>query len=223
MNMQTIKPVPFFHTPPKSLKTMPPILNPPLVIRMALYPVTNWEYRIFVQDEGYPSPRHWKDDQIPAGKERHPVVGVSLWDVQRYCQWLGVRLPTQQEWQLAAAGPFRHLYPWGNQRPNRTLANFNGHLGDTTPVGFFPRGRSHYGLEMAGNVWEWVDSIYQPERGQTNGSSVSTYQILCGGSYVDRPEMMKCTAFNWARQDTVSELIGFRIVLPDSDGQQEKK
>ena len=80
-------------------------------VRIAQYPVMNAEYAKFVKETGHQPPRYWKDGMFPAGKERHPVLWVSLRDAEAYCAWLGAkdpdhsyRLPTAAEW-VAAAGP----------------------------------------------------------------------------------------------------------------------
>jgi len=116
-----------------------------------------------------------------------PVVRVDWYTARAYCFWLSCcehaqhskkqwkpeygatfRLPTEQEWYWAAAGrePDGSLreYPWKkeNGEPNERLANFGGKVGATTPVGRYPEGATPEGLmDMAGNVWEWMDNKYQ--------------------------------------------------------------
>ncbi len=132
----------------------------------------------------------------PAGDD-HPVTQVSWNDALAYCRWAGKRLPTEIEWEYAArsgeAGDVR--FPWGNEiRPGgRYMANYwQGDLstpqGDdgfvyTSPVGFY--GELPSGLtDMAGNVWEWCSSIFEPYP----GSSVSyrpdpANRCIRGGSF----------------------------------------
>jgi len=90
---------------------------------------------------------------------KQPVVYVDQNDARTYCQWAGKRLPKEQEWQEAARGTDGRIYTWGNDSPNCNLANYNDcKIGRPFAVGSKPAGASPYGaLDMAGNVWEWVE------------------------------------------------------------------
>jgi len=115
------------------------------------------------------------------GREQHPINGVNWFQSKAYCEWLGLRLPTEAEWEMAARGSCAHnpgsdcatamrKFPWGSSAPTCDVAIFDpskrgvskgcGH--DTTwEVGQKPGGKSPYGLyDMGGNAWDWVADCY---------------------------------------------------------------
>lgn len=126
--------------------------------------VTNEQYKKFLDDSGYKPKwpenflRHWEKGNYPKDKSKHPVVWVSYEDASAYAGWAGKRLPTEEEWQMAAQGPGGRKWPWGNLDDPRK-ANFDSE--GTAPVGSYPQGVSPYGcLDMAGNVWEWTAPLH---------------------------------------------------------------
>ncbi|UCE04673.1 MAG: SUMF1/EgtB/PvdO family nonheme iron enzyme, partial [bacterium] len=85
-------------------------------------PITNTQYRIFVQATGHRSPKYWEEDRITKGKETHPVVGIDWYDALEYCKWLGkmisksITLPSEAQWEKAARGSNdKREYPWGDK------------------------------------------------------------------------------------------------------------
>ncbi|MEN8691715.1 MAG: SUMF1/EgtB/PvdO family nonheme iron enzyme, partial [Desulfobacterales bacterium] len=135
---------------------------------IALVPITNTQYRFFVEATGHPPPSHWEDGRVPRGEESHPVVNVTLHDALAYCRWLAevtkkpITLPSEAQWEKAARGhQDRREYPWGNDWEESKCNTDELGLQGTTPVGIFPDGASPYGcLDMAGNVWEWTSSLW---------------------------------------------------------------
>jgi len=118
------------------------------------FEVTNQDYQECVSAGVCKEPKKKNGFDAP----QQPVVYVNQNDARSYCQWAGKRLPKEQEWQEAAQGTDGRTYPWGNQEPNCSLANYKGCASGTVSVGSKPAGASPYGaLDMAGNVLEWVE------------------------------------------------------------------
>ena len=136
----------------------------------------------------------------------HPVVHVTRAQARAYAAWVGGRLPRDCEWTRAAQGDDGRQWPWGDEPPNATRANFDELVDDTTPVGSYPAGASAYGvLDMAGNVWEWVE----PD----DGSNLP--YLFRGGSFLNASVTIRCdTRFAMATNDGSSYFIGLRVVRP---------
>jgi len=178
-----------------------------------IYPVTNADYKAFVDATGQPPPHHWEGSTYPEGKGDHPVVWVSWHDAQAYCQWAGKRLPTEAEWEKAARGTDGRKWPWGDTfDPAKCNAKESG-IGETAPVGKYPEGASPYGvMDMAGNVWEWTADWYEAYPGSSYQSTRfgQKNKVMRGGSWFDAGAFVRCSVRNNAAPKFSFSTIGFR-------------
>ncbi len=173
-----------------------------------IYPVTNDEYRKFIETTGYRSEGRWESSFIP-GKEDHPAVNVTFNDAMAYAVWAGKRLPDEFEWEKAARGNDRRLYPWGNDWDRERLNSRENNLNGTMSVYNFTEGRSPYGImDMAGNTWEWTDSSYISDLDGT--PSKPSGKTLRGGSWLNKLEIPGCTLRCEAWSDEFGPDTGFR-------------
>lgn len=159
------------------------------------YPVTNADYKKFVDATNHAPPGHWQNGKIPQGIANHPVVNVSWDDATAYAQWAGKRLPTEAEWEKAASWDDvkkqKRVYPWGNDFDASKCNSSESGIGGTTPVGkYSPQGDSFYGVaDLAGNVREWCadwyDDNYYKNSPKENpkGPASGQYRVLRGGSW----------------------------------------
>ncbi len=123
--------------------------------RIGKYPVTVAQYLIFVEEGNAPNvePKNWERQQE---HPNWPVVNVTWNQAAAYCAWAGGRLPTEEEWERAARGPFGTKYPWGNGDIDPSRANYAGSkIGHQTPVGLYPSGTERGGCLRfeSGTYW----------------------------------------------------------------------
>ena len=185
--------------------------------------VTNAEFaecigaKVCAYDVGTQLNPHYTDPAYA----NHPVVFVSWYMAQTYCQWSGGRLPTEAEWEKAARGPNGAKYAWGWEDPENDiyLTNANNIIGDTTPVGLFIKNTSYYGaVDMGGNVREWVSDWYDPHYYLTlpdsnpTGPASGDKKVLKGASFEDSSHYSR--AANRLAHDPTSPGVarGFRCV-----------
>lgn len=145
------------------------------------YPVTNAQYKKFIESGGYTQRTVWSDagwqyilesnpsenngfEGVLRGEPDCPVVNISWYEADAFARWAGKRLPTEAEWEKAARGADGRIYPWGNEFDKMRLNCAEAKIEKSTPVTKYPTGQSVYGcFDMAGNVWEWVSDWYDSQ------------------------------------------------------------
>lgn len=175
---------------------------------------------------------HWQEAgyAIPAGEAEHPVVYVTHADAEAFCAWVGMRLPTEFEFQRAARGDSNREFPWGDAWVDGQYANTAElRLAKATAVGAFEAGRSRFGLyDMAGNVWEWTSSPYVAFPGfdasaysvlvneQSAGRSAEplwnpSQRVVVGGSFQEPRLAVRIATRRAADPTQATNALGFRV------------
>ncbi len=192
-------------------------------------PITNAQYRIFVEATRYKIPIGWDQGTPPKKKENHPVTNISYYDALAYCEWLSkvtrkkIALPSEAEWEKAARGnQDQREYPWGTWREGFANTEEIG-LDDTTPVGIFPDGASQFGvLDMVGNIWEWTNSMWTPyiNKGKLDDLDLKNDDknllVLRGGAFLTNRSRARCAFRGRSASGNYNRSIGIRLVLHHS-------
>jgi len=178
-----------------------------------IHEVTAGQYKDYVKKTGKPNPKFIDDPNF--NQDNQPVVGVSWQEASDYCAWKGKRLPTESEWEKASRGPDAKIYPWGHQLDNKkaNVRGMNDKYRYPAPVGMFPQGQSPYGLmDMAGNVWEWTDSWYQPYPGsdQKNDLFGKKFKVTKGGSWFSNMDLARSALRGKMFPNHRQNYLGFR-------------
>ena len=219
------------------------------------YEVTRGEYRAFMNAGGYSNPAYWSSDgwswKVGNGHtqpyywaasqswgtgtftqtENHPVVGVTYYEAEAFCNWAGGHLATEAQWEKAArwTGSSPRVYPWGDTWDAEKCNNLYDHNPagggyaryQTAPVGSYPSGASPYGChDMAGNVWEWCKDWYgstyysqtpsggwSDPQGPTSGSG----RVRRGGSWNDSDIYCRCAGRGGSNPSYDWNDLGFRL------------
>ena len=189
------------------------------------------EGRRWARESGVVAPRDWSrvdggwqvrtmfEDRAPL--PGMPVVGLAQHEAAAFARWSGGRLPTEVEWERAAAwddavGPRR--YPWGDAPPDPAPANVDGLAWGVRQIS--ARGRSATGLDdLAGQVWEWTSSSFDAYRGfeafPYEGCSKDWFdgqhRVLKGGSWATRGRLCRASFRNWYHPHVREMFAGCRV------------
>jgi iron(II)-dependent oxidoreductase len=226
-----------------------PVEVAPFAIARA--PVTQAEFAAFVADGGYgrrdlwseegwawraaggfSHPVYWSGgrggwrrrdfDRWVALEPHRPVLHVSWHEAQAYCRWAGRRLPTEAEWETAAAldttSGVKRRFPWGDAPPSARHARLDARGLGAADVGACPEGDTPAGVrQMTGNVWEWTASAFAPYPGFVPDDYVDysqpwfhTHKVLRGGCWVTRARLLRNTWRNFYPPHRRDVWAGFR-------------
>src|SRR6266508_67220 len=190
--------------------------------------VTNAMYAVCVNTGGCMPPQNFKSQRRPEYFNNpdfndYPVIYVTWAQAKTYCEWAGRRLPTEAEWERAGRGDDFRTFPWGEDKADGTLANFNMLVGDTSRVGTYPAGASPFGvLDMAGNVAEWVNDFYSSNYANAITlnpvgplESSSFYRVVRGGSLGDAEINIRVSKRSSVLGSFLSAVPGSKAYLGD--------
>lgn len=147
----------------------------------------------------------------------YPARCITWSDANTFCRWLGMRLPTEAEWEKAARGTDGRKYPWGNNEPTCALVNMEGCGDEADAVDEHPLGASPYGLtDMAGNmvefVQDWYSATYYATAPSTDppGPASGTRHVGRGGGYRSLPHWLRASSRDWYDLTDQGLRLGFR-------------
>lgn len=135
---------------------------------LEFWPEEIWPHLIELKDfTGQPGPRLWRNSRHDEAFADHPVVGISWYEAQAFALWIGQRLPTETEWQMAASWHIKsstdvmRRFPWGDALDNTRCNIWSSRHATTVPVTEYANGGApNQVLQLVGNVWEWTDTEY---------------------------------------------------------------
>jgi iron(II)-dependent oxidoreductase len=223
--------------------------------RMARAPVTNAAFAAFVEDGGYAKralwdeegwrwrasadanhPVYWRSDRSGGWLLRRfdrweplpphqPVIHVNWFEANAWCRWAGRRLPTEAEWEFAAAmrpgaggSLVKARYPWGDAAPTAAHANLDGFALGCTDVADHAAGDNAWRCrQMLGNVWEWTADTFGPFPGfapddykEYSEPLFGETKVLRGGAWTTRSRMASATYRNYFGPERRDVFAGFR-------------
>ena len=187
---------------------------------MSKYPVTNSEFKEYISATNSNS----TSSILLNEPDDHPVWGVDYVSISNYILWrskkdgIAYRLPTEFEWEYAASGPAKNIFPFGNSFNKDKCNTKESGIGATTSIYKFEKSASKFGIcDMAGNVEEWTSSLYTPYKGgqfiyddlvDTCGKH---YPILKGGSFALGGDLARCSRRHGPHPGKEFQYQGFRL------------
>lgn len=220
---------------------------------LGVHPVTAGEWATFIDDRGYSRPELWSKEgwqwreteaaEAPEYWHRagagwayfgpfglrpvdalEPVSAISHHEAEAYARWAGGRLPTEAEWEFAAAREPGSLssrrFPWGPEDPTDEHADFALNGNGPKPAGTHPRGASAAGLlDLAGGVWEWTSSPFLPYpgfqafpyEGYSKDHMDGRHFVCRGGSWASAAPILRCSFRNWYVPGYRQGFLGLRL------------
>ncbi|MGH8753390.1 MAG: selenoneine synthase SenA [Burkholderiales bacterium] len=198
--------------------------------RRELWSEQGWQWR---QDAHADAPAYWVKNEVAwllrqfnewvLLPPHNAVIHVNWFEAEAYCSWAKRRLPTEAEWEMAAAmvpgnTMLKRRYPWGNDQPACKYANLDGFTAGSAPVNAFPEGDSAWGLrQMMGNVWEWTDDWFLPYPGyvvdpykEYSEPWFGNHKVLRGGCFATRARLLRNSWRNFYTPDRRDVFSGFR-------------
>lgn len=200
--------------------------------RIGKYPVTNFQYEVFLSDTGKRAPqgRGWEAQRIREGMENCPIVGISWHEALAYCEWLRKKtgrqyiLPNEAQWEKACRGGGEGQYPWGDEFDPTRSNHANTQI---APVDAY-LAQNDYGLfDLVGNVRQWTVTLWggkrtapdrsyaypwKDDRRNDPGASREIYRVVRGSSHMDRVSSCRCSSRR-AEAPEIRGNTGFRIAM----------
>lgn len=219
--------------------------------------VSNRDYLLFVEADGYNLREYWDNEGwewLQQSQLQHPVywqimkggwqikqfdqwsdmpmsaalIHVCWYEAQAYCRWAGRRLPSEVEWEVAAAAEpsangfslssVKRHYPWGDTTPQVELANLDGFALGAVDVASHAAGDSAFGCrQMIGNVWEWTQDTFNPYPGfepdmyqDYSQPLFGKTKVLRGGGWATRARMIRSSWRTYYGPERNDVFAGFR-------------